>query len=91
MGAQPQTSLLAWKRRMCHVTSHDDAQGFQDLLENLRRHGCRVLVTSRCQIGLWTHHHLGSLSPEHSAGLLREQAGASRVTLVQSQKLAQIC
>ena len=54
-----------------------------------------LLVTSRRQLGtglqLAKHLCLSSLSPEDAADLLRQEAGAERVTPPQAQKLAHVC
>ena len=70
-------------------------QGFRDSLQKLQGQGFKVLVTSRCQLGCGLQGaeqlHLDSLQPEHAADLLRRQAGATRATKQQAEKLAHIC
>jgi hypothetical protein len=71
------------------------AQGFRDFLQEVRRQGVRVLVTSQWQLGCGLQRaeqlHLNSLSPEHAAELLRQEAGAARVTPSEVHDLALIC
>jgi hypothetical protein len=84
-------------RKPIRTIYFSDAQGFTDFLQELltRRRGIRVLVTSRCHLGdglqAAEHLPLGSLPPEHAGYLLRQEAGADRVTPSQAQTLAGIC
>ncbi len=71
------------------------AQGFRQFLQELQRQGVRVLVTSRCQLGCGLQGaeqlRLSSLSPEHAADLLRQEAGSDRLPPPQGKTLAHIC
>ena len=69
--------------------------GFPGFHPKLQRQGVKVLITSRCQLGCGLQGaeqlHLHSLQPEHAAGLLRQEAGATRATEPQAETLARIC
>ncbi len=90
---------------LCHLEVSDapscsgdivtHAQGFRDLLSELRRRGIRFIVTSRCQLGGGIHgakhFHIRSLSPGCAADLLRSEAGEDLVMPEQADTLAHIC